>query len=288
MSDRHTWNKLDVVGAFYLTKCYEDNKSAFTQDVLVIRLRNLHPNITVGSIGMAIGNFRYLLGWPGGLSSASQLGQEVFEKYKHLTLEELKTEMEIMFKLEEMSLKWQYWTMKSKATLQDGFGSPGSFYLRLYDAGGCGACCDVSDTIMSFETLQDALSFIRWIQIPLITNFMLNALPENSDESKEIQTTRVMFYERFERLIGASEIQTAELDSLFTLFNKSYGDTNPSNQILAYGPLAVVFASVKKKVTSLAEMGNAVSKLLLAAMNAGLDDTNPKHREIACDWACNN
>ena len=95
--EQHDWTELDALVALYLTKFYEESPARFKQDVLVIRLRNLHPTIKVGSIDMAIKNFRYLLGWPGGLSSVSQLGQYVFDKYNHLTLEELKAEIDRRF-----------------------------------------------------------------------------------------------------------------------------------------------------------------------------------------------
>lgn len=93
----HNWDELDVLVAFYLTKFYQDNRNAFRQDVLIIRLRNLHPTITVNSIGMAIGNFRHLLGWSGGLDSPSQLGRDVFARYNGLSLEALKAEIDRRF-----------------------------------------------------------------------------------------------------------------------------------------------------------------------------------------------
>lgn len=96
-NETHNWTELDALVALYLTKFYEDSPARFKQDVLVIRLRNLHPTITVGSMGMAIRNFRHLLGWPGGLSSISQLAQDVFNKYNHLSVEDLKAEVDKRF-----------------------------------------------------------------------------------------------------------------------------------------------------------------------------------------------
>jgi hypothetical protein len=93
----HEWTELDALVALYLTKFYEDSPSRFSQDVLVIRLRNHHPTITGRSIGMAIRNFRFLFGWPGGLSSVSQLGRDVFRDYSNLPLEQLKAEIDRRF-----------------------------------------------------------------------------------------------------------------------------------------------------------------------------------------------
>ena len=93
----HKWDELDALVGLYLTKFYEENRSAFKQDVLLIRLRNAHPTMKPNSMGMAISNFRYLLGWGGKLSSYSNLAEEVFKKYNYLTLEELKAEIDKRF-----------------------------------------------------------------------------------------------------------------------------------------------------------------------------------------------
>ncbi len=87
-NDVHHWTDAENIAVLVLTKRY--GKVGWEEDPLAKILVSMH-GIKKGSIKMAIQNFLYLMGKPGGLSKSSKRQKQAFLDYGQLSLEDLRS-----------------------------------------------------------------------------------------------------------------------------------------------------------------------------------------------------
>ncbi len=123
--------------------------------------------------------------------------------------------------------------------------SPEKFMVRVNDCGSTGCCSFSMDATAYFESEKDALAFYRYFELARILDYdslirshenlpVEEYLPHYEPEfQKEIQDLLALL----DQGLNARKVSKRLLKSIQEKYNSAFSETNPINQILAWGRL---------------------------------------------------
>ena len=202
---------------------------------------------------------------------------------------------------DDLKAKWRGLSKDHKETtcFNDVELAPGNFCVHIHDEGHSGPCGSCIETTGFFEDAKDALGFYRFAEVPRLLEWLSGA--ERGESPGEAETYLPVFDEgdrtELERLLGLMDetlrtdaVQPEKLVAIQALHNSLFKDTNPMNQILAWGSVGELLASpffgekLREQITEDdTDASSAVE--LKEVLDAGrFDEADNQHLALAAEF----
>lgn len=207
----------------------------------------------------------------------------------------LKTGDTSMSSYDVLKKKWRDLSDSGKATtcFNDETLDPGKFCVHIHDEGHSGPCGSCIETTGFFEDAKDALAYYRFAEIPRLLQWLSGA--DTAEPPQEAEAYLRDFEDEnrvpVEELLGLIDralkvdVPAPELLSrIRDQHNELFKDTNPMNQILAWGTVAETLRSpfFAEALEEAAEEPNEAAGQLKGFLGGGDFDANtPAHLSLA-------
>ncbi len=178
--------------------------------------------------------------------------------------------------------------------------SPEKFLVRVHDCGSTGCCSFSSDATAYFESEKEALAFYRHFEIARILDYDSGTMGRTNvpveqylpHYEPEFQKVIQELLELLDQGLNARKVSKRLLNSIQEKYNSAFSDTNPINEILAWGKLPEFLQSdcfkeffLKFKEDPSLRKHTVKLEKLLTAGTFDLDDMD--HFELAARFLMN-
>ena len=203
-----------------------------------------------------------------------------------------------MIELETLKTRWS----KVRQTREvDNFDysllEPGKFCVHMCDEGGQMPCRTIVEATGFFDNAKDALAFYRFAEIPRILHWDRRIREDRIVEAEfyllkyDVESTRYIeeLLELIDDALASKDITEEILSDIREKYNDFFCESEPENQILAWGSLGEILRAscfdegFKEDMEEEADEGEDLSSTTLKELldTTAFDENDRKHLEMS-------
>lgn len=170
----------------------------------------------------------------------------------------------------DLHAKWERILEEGGAieAFSEGVAVPDSFVMVYSHHGGDGACAVWLTGVGSFEDASDALAYLRWIELPTMSDWREASAASGGEVTAEDARAAAAIESLLDELMD-SDPSAEELEDVREAWNDLFSASDPGSTIEAWGDIGAVLASPYATETFAEEDLEEVFAPILASVRSG-------------------